>query len=110
MDIGGGLGMEFGVFKGKSLIEKCSDETIGKRLSLDLTKQTGEIHICRKLHFDELAETEKFFRLKDRLDELNKFLNNIKGSGRTYRSDTSIYADELEWLLKMAEKQLQIKY
>jgi hypothetical protein len=99
---------EYGVFKGKDLIEKCENEIVGKETALKLTSETGENYFWRKLRFDELTEEDKFFRLKSRLDELKEFLNKVNGSGRTYKSNTSINADELEWLLKMAEEKLQI--
>ena len=56
----------------------------------------------RKLRFNELEEIEKMNLLKERLEKLNTFLSDMKGSGRTYYSHTNIYAEELEWLIDKA--------
>jgi hypothetical protein len=101
--------VEYGVFNGRELIQTFENDEEGKEIALNLFKESGEVYFCRRLHFDELTEDSKIRRLKNRLDELNEFLDRAKESGRTYRSDTSINADELEWLLNLAQKQLQMK-
>lgn len=58
----------------------------------------------RKLRFNELLEDEKLQIMKDKLEKLNKFLEDMKGSGRTYTSNTSIEFEELRWLVENIEK------
>lgn len=58
----------------------------------------------RKLRFNELTENEKLQSMKNKLEELDKFLEEMKGAGRTYYSHTNIKSDELSWLIGNTEK------
>lgn len=49
--------------------------------------------------FKNLPFEEKLVRLNEKLKKHNEFLENIKGSGRTYSGDVVLDNDEFQWIM-----------
>ena len=46
-----------------------------------------------------MTDEEKKNYLHHKLDDLKKFLDEVRGSGRAYSSSIPIHVSELEWML-----------
>lgn len=75
---------------------------------LDSIKE-GKVISFRLIQFDDLTDNEKADKMKNKLNSLRKYLEDMRGSGRTYYSHTTIELEELSWLLKNTEDNLNSK-
>lgn len=93
---------KYGLIKYGEIIETFEDKEVGMKtfMKRDDKSSLG----FRKLFFSELTEAEKLLSMENRLQDLQVFLTEIKGSGRTYSSSTHIDAYELGWLIKQVKK------
>lgn len=99
---------KYGIFKDGVVVEIFENEEVAK---MEFLKAIGrqELVSFRKLRFNELTDDEKIEKMRDKLKDINKYLEDMKGSGRTYYSHTNIHVDELSWLLENAEKYIDLK-
>ncbi|PLS19104.1 hypothetical protein CVD28_01470 [Bacillus sp. M6-12] len=98
---------KWGLFLNNQLIESFDDGKEAMEKSLKLSAETGEKYLFRPVRFTDMTNEEKLFLMSEKSKDLQLFLEQMKGSGRTYYSHTNIEADELEWLVQMATENLK---
>jgi hypothetical protein len=94
-----------GLIKDGQVIKVFDDEEVGFKEWMGMADRMN--YGFRRLKFSELTEDEKLESMEERLNSLNAFLKDIKGSGRTYNSHTPIYSVELEWLIEHTKKNMR---
>lgn len=96
---------KYGAIRNGKVLEVFNSEEEGAERCRELLKE-GELVGLRKLRFNELSEDEKLQSMKQKLNKLGEFLEEVEGSGRSYYSHTNIKFDELRWLIQSTEKNI----
>jgi hypothetical protein len=98
---------KMGVFLNNELIESFEEGKEAFEKSLQLSAQSGLTYTCRPIRFTDRTDEEKLQIVSNRLKDLQSFLLEMKGSGRTYHSHTNIDVEELDWLVHMTTENLK---
>lgn len=101
---------KYGIVKNNVIIERFSDRDEMKREFIKHREEDKELW-GRELKFDELLEDEKLEVMEEKLKELRDFLDYVHENydGRTIQTHTRIYADELQWLIEHAKRNMEHK-
>lgn len=94
-----------GLIQDGQVIKVFEDKEVGFKEWMGMADRMN--YGFRRLKFSELTEDEKLKSMEERLSSLNAFLQDVKGSGRTYNSHTPICSVELEWLIQHTKKNMQ---
>ncbi|WP_144537542.1 hypothetical protein [Bacillus thuringiensis] len=101
---------KYGIVKNDVILERFSDGDEMKREFIKRREEDKELW-GRELKFDELLEDEKLEVMEEKLKELRDFLDYVHENydGRTIQTHTRIYADELQWLIEQAKRNMEHK-
>ncbi|WP_242289757.1 MULTISPECIES: hypothetical protein [Bacillus cereus group] len=97
---------KYGIVKNGVILERFSDRAEMFREFMKRKDSDKELGF-RTLKFNELLEDEKLEVMEERLKEIRDFLDNYDGRG--IQTHTTIYADELQWLIEHAKRNMEHK-